>query len=75
MYTLDWGFPGGSVGKEPVCNARDARDMGSIPGSGRSPREEHGNPLQYSGLENSMDRGAGKLPSMKSQRMSDHKKG
>ena len=57
MYTLDWGFPGGSVGKEPVCNARDARDMGSIPGSGRSPREEHGNPLQYSGLENSMDRG------------------
>ena len=58
MYTLDWGFPGGSVGKEPACNARDARDMGSIPGSGRSPGEEHGNPLQDSCLENAMDRGA-----------------
>ena len=57
MYTLDWGFPGGSVGKEPACNARDARDMGSIPGSGRSPGEEHGNPLQYSCQGNSMDRG------------------
>ena len=57
MYTLDWGFPGGSVGKEPACNARDARDMGSISGSGRSSGEEHGNPLQYSGLGNSMDRG------------------
>ena len=58
MYTLDWGFPGGSVGKEPACNARDARDMGSIPGSGRSPGAGHGNPLQYSCLENPRDRGA-----------------
>ena len=44
-------FPGGSVGKESACSAGDA---GSIPGSGRG----HGNPLQYSGLENLMDRGA-----------------
>ena len=40
MYTLDWSFPGGSMGKEPACNARDARDIGSTPGSGRSPGEE-----------------------------------
>ena len=51
------GFPGGSVGKESDCNAGDTGDMCSIPGSGRSPREGHGNPLQYSCLENLMDRG------------------
>ena len=39
-------------------NARDARDMGQIPGSGISTGEGHGNPLQYSCLENPMDRGA-----------------
>ena len=50
-----WGFPPSSVGKESVCNAGD---MGSIPGSGRSPGEGNGNPLQYSCLENPMDRGA-----------------
>ena len=49
------GFPGGSVGKEAACNAGDA---GSIPVSGRSPGEEHGSPLQYSCLENPLDRGA-----------------
>ena len=38
-------FPGGSVIKNPLANAGDARDMGSIPGSGRSPGEENGNPL------------------------------
>ena len=43
------------VGKE---SARNAGDSGSIPGSGRFPGEENGNPLQYSCLENSMDRGA-----------------
>ena len=48
-------FPGGSVGKESVCNSGDP---GSIPGLGRSPGEGSGNPLQYSCLENSMDRGA-----------------
>ena len=49
------GFPCGSAGKESACNARD---MGSIPGLGRSPGEGNGYPLQYSCLENSMDRGA-----------------
>ena len=49
------GFPGGSDGKEPVCNAEDP---GSIPGSGRSSGVENANPLQYSVWENSMDRGA-----------------
>ena len=43
-------FPGGSDGKESACNAGD---LGSICGLGRSPAGEHGNPLQYSGLENS----------------------
>ena len=48
------GFPGGSDGKEPTCNARD---RGSIPRLGRSPGEGNNNPLQYSCLENSIDRG------------------
>ena len=48
-------FPGGSDGKESAWNTRD---LGSIPGSGRSPGEGNGNPLQYSCLENSMDRRA-----------------
>ena len=47
------GFPGGSAGKEPPCNARD---LGSIPGLGRSPGEGKGYPLQDSGLENPTDR-------------------
>ena len=46
-----WGFPGGSVGKELACSVGD---LGSIPGLKRSPREENGYPLQYSGLENFM---------------------
>ena len=49
------GFPGGSDGKESACNAGD---LGSVPGLGRSPGEENGNPLQCSCLENPMDRGA-----------------
>ena len=48
-------LPCGSDSKASACNAGD---LGSIPGSGRSPGEENGNPLQYSCLENSMDRGA-----------------
>ena len=48
------GFPGGSDGKESACNAGDT---GLIPGSGIFPGEGNGNPLQYSCLENSMDRG------------------
>ena len=46
------------VVKNPPANAGDLRDEGSIPGSGRSPGGEYGNPLQYSCLENTMDRGA-----------------
>ena len=49
------GFPGGSEVKVPVCNVRD---LGVIPGSERFPGEGNGNPLQYSCLQNPMDRGA-----------------
>ena len=49
------GFPHSSVDKESVCNAGDP---GSVPGLGRSLGEGNGNPLQYSCLENPMDRGA-----------------
>ena len=52
------GFPDGTVVKNPPANAGDTRETGLIPGSGRSPREGNGNPLQYSCLGNSMDRGA-----------------
>ena len=44
--------------KNPPASAGDLRDMGLIPGSGKSPGGEHGNPLQYSCLEKPMDRGA-----------------
>ena len=47
-------FPCNSVGKESACNAGD---LGSIPGSGKSPGEGNSNPFQYSCLENPMDRG------------------
>ena len=49
------GFSGGSYGKEDSCNAGD---LGSVPGSGRSPGEGNGNLLMYPSLEKSMDRGA-----------------
>ena len=52
------GFPSGSLGKEPACNAGDAGDMGSIPGLGRPHGGGHGNPFQYSCLEDPMGRGA-----------------
>ena len=48
------------VEKNPPANAGDARDMGSVPGLGRSPGEGNGNPPQYSCLENPMDAGAWK---------------
>ena len=48
------GFPGSTVIKHPPVNPGDARDTGSIPGSGGSPGGGHGNPLQYSCLENPM---------------------
>ena len=51
------------------ANAGDLRDLGSIPGSGRSPGGGHGNPLQYSCLENPMDREPGGLQSVESQRV------
>ena len=54
-FGVYFGIPGGSDGKESTCNAED---LGSIPGLGRSPGGGHGNPLQYSCLENPMDRGA-----------------
>ena len=59
-------FPGGSDGEEFVCKAGN---LSSIPGLGRSPGEGNGNPLQYSCLENSMERGAWWLQSMGSQRV------
>ena len=52
ILTVYQGFPDSSVGKE---STRNAGDLGSIPGSGRSAREGKGYPLQYSGLENSMN--------------------
>ena len=52
------GFPGGTVVKNLPANAGDAEDVGLIPGLQRSPGGRHGNPLQYSCLENPMDRGA-----------------
>ena len=55
VWELPRGFPGGSDGQESACNAGDIRDVVSIPGLGRSLGEENGYPLQYSGLENSMD--------------------
>ena len=57
----DWASQVALVVKNPPANAGDIRDMGSVPGSevsGRSPGGGHGNPLQYSCLENPMDRGA-----------------
>ena len=54
--TMD--FPHGAVVKNPAASAGDARDMGLAPGSGRSLGGRNGNPLQYSGLENPLERGA-----------------
>ena len=55
MWAMIWSFPGGTSGRESACNVRDP---GSVLGLGRSPGEGNGNPLQYSYLENFMDRGA-----------------
>ena len=60
MVLTNLGFPGGSAGKESACNAGD---LGSIPGLEGSPGEGNGYPLQYTGLENSIDY------SMRSQRV------
>ena len=58
MLSIYLGVLGSSVVKNPPANAEDARDMGSIPGLGRSPGVGNINPLQFSCLENPMDRGA-----------------
>ena len=55
--TSMWAFQVALVAKNPPANAGDIRDADSIPGSGKSPGGGHGNPLQYSCLENPMDRG------------------
>ena len=68
-WELPRGFPGGSDGQESACNAGDIRDVVSIPGLGRSLGEENGYPLQYSCLENSMDKKSGGLQSMGLQRV------
>ena len=52
------GLPRNAVVKNQPANAGDVRDAGLVPGSGRSPGGGHGKPLQYSCLENSVDRGA-----------------
>ena len=52
-----WGFPGSMVVKNLPANTGDTRDIGSIPGSGRTPEVGNGNPLQYYYLKTSMDRG------------------
>ena len=57
------------VAKKLPVKAGDLRDMGSIPGSGRSPGGGHGNRLQYSCLEKPMDKGAWRAPSIRSQRV------
>ena len=59
MHIMNNGFPNGLVDKESACNAGDTGDVGGlIPGLGRSPGDGHGNPLQYSCLENPMDKEA-----------------
>ena len=57
-YKCCKGFPGGTLVKNLPANTGDRRDMCLFPGSGRYPKGGNGNPLQYSCLENSMDRGA-----------------
>ena len=58
LYSRHEHFPGVPVGKNASANAGDTRDVGLIPGSGRCPGKGNGNPLQYSYLDNFMDRGA-----------------
>ena len=60
MFNINtsWGFPGGAVVKIPPANAGDTRDASSVPESGRFPGGRNGDPLQYSCLKDSMNRGA-----------------
>ena len=67
--SMSWASQVVLVVKNPPANTGDLRDVGLIPGSGRSPGGRHGNPLQYSCLGNPMDRGALWLQSIESQRV------
>ena len=58
IYIFIYSFTCGSVVKNPLASARDIRDLGLIPGSGRAPGERNGSLLEYSYVENPMDRGA-----------------
>ena len=60
-HSPDHSCSGGTSGQEPTCNAGDTGDLGSIPGTGRSPRGGHINPLQSSRLGNPMNRGTWQL--------------
>ena len=64
LFSFNFPNPGGSVVKNLSANAGNAKDLGFIPESRRSPGGGNGNPLQYSFLENSMARGAGGLQSL-----------
>ena len=66
-FIKGWVFLGGTVVKNLPANIGHTREAGSIPGSGRSPGVGNGNPLQYSCLENTMDKEPGRLQCMKSQ--------
>ena len=63
------GFLGGASGKDPAFSAGDRRDIGLIPGLGRSSGGEHGNPLHYSCLKDPMDRGTWQATVHRSQRV------
>ena len=63
-FRVPWGFPGGSVAKNPPASAGDTRDTGSIPESGRSPGGGHGSPLQYPRWKTAWTEGPGGLQSM-----------
>ena len=67
---IKWGFPGGAVVKNLPANAGVTEDAVAIAGSGRSPGGENGSPVQYSCLENSMDRGAWQATDHGVQRLS-----
>ena len=69
IKAFQWAFQVALVVKIPPASVGDARNLGSIPGSGRSPGEGNGNPLQFSCLRNPMDRGTGGLQSMRPQRV------
>ena len=70
-YLISRGFPAGAIVKNPPANAGDAVDAGSIAGSGRSPGVGNGNSLQYSCLENPVDRGAWRAPALGVAKESD----